>query len=66
MSNYQNVKKFRKMRKIAMVESMGGCCQVCGYSNCNRALVFHHIDSGEKEFNFNELSHKPWVLLPGN
>ncbi len=32
------------------VEYLGGMCQVCGYSKCNAALDFHHIDETKKRF----------------
>lgn len=28
----------------------GGCCQLCGYDKCTRALHFHHIDPTTKLF----------------
>jgi len=31
----------------------GSSCQVCGYSNSYRALVFHHKDPSIKDFNLN-------------
>lgn len=47
--NSENVKNWRKNSKIRMVESMGGCCQICGYNKSLNALEFHHIDPNEKE-----------------
>lgn len=46
----ENVKKWRKRTKSRMIESMGGCCQICGYNNSHWALAFHHIDSNSKKF----------------
>lgn len=42
-----------------MVASMGGACQICGYSRCNDALEFHHLDPTSKEFSFGELRSNP-------
>ena len=44
----------RQMIKRLMVISMGHACQTCGYDRCDRALDFHHLDMGEKEFNFSD------------
>ncbi len=32
------------------IEYGGGCCQLCGYNRCSRALSFHHKDPKEKDF----------------
>ena len=45
----EGVKNWRRNSKIRMVESMGGCCQICGYNKSLNALEFHHIDPKEKE-----------------
>jgi len=52
MSNPEAVKKWRKKTKERMVQSMGGCCQICGYNKSLMALEFHHIDPNEKDFGF--------------
>lgn len=39
----------RKLRKMA-IEYGGGCCQICGYKKCARALSFHHKDPTQKDF----------------
>lgn len=28
----------------------GGKCCICGYSKCNAALEFHHLNPNEKDF----------------
>ena len=43
---YQNGKKVRQMA----VEYKGGKCIKCGYSKCQRALSFHHVNPKEKDF----------------
>lgn len=53
------VKRYRIVTKRRMVLSMGGKCQICGYSKCDRALDFHHINPDEKEANFNKYRANP-------
>jgi len=38
-----------------MINSMGGCCQICSYFRCDDSLEFHHIDPSKKEFSFSKL-----------
>ena len=40
----------RRKIKAQLLRDGGECCQVCGYSRDPRALHFHHLDPGEKEF----------------
>jgi hypothetical protein len=47
------VNRDRFARKAKMIEYKGGGCQVCGYSRCQTALDFHHVDPETKEINFN-------------
>lgn len=37
-------------RKLELIESRGGKCEVCGYDKNIAALEFHHINPDEKEF----------------
>lgn len=37
--------------KQRAVASNGGCCSVCGYSKCLKALEFHHLERHNKSFN---------------
>lgn len=53
------VKRWRKKIKSTMIESMGGCCQVCGYNKCNEALELHHLDPSQKDFNFGCVTANP-------
>jgi ribosomal protein L30E len=41
---------WRRRTKIKIVEYKGGCCQICGYKTCLKALELHHIDPNQKEF----------------
>jgi len=61
-SKERNKKKIKKRRKDIsdrMIKYKGGCCQICGYNKCSRALHFHHINPKEKEFN---LGYKAWSM----
>lgn len=49
-ADYERVKRYRKNTMRKLVEAHGGCCRVCGYSKCYRALEFHHIDPAAKSF----------------
>lgn len=43
--------KKRRYRKRLLVELLGGCCQICGYSrDCPSAFHFHHRDPASKKF----------------
>ncbi len=46
----ESVKRWRENTKARLVEGMGGKCAICGYSRCNDALEFHHIDPSQKDF----------------
>lgn len=49
--------------KEKAVEYKGGCCQVCGYDRCIRALDFHHIDSSKKDFTISSNCNKSWERI---
>lgn len=40
----------RRRVKEQLVAEAGGCCALCGYDRCLRALQFHHVDPATKEF----------------
>ncbi len=42
-------KRRRKLKNLA-IQYKGGKCMFCGYSKCNGALDFHHLDGSKKEF----------------
>lgn len=44
------VTKRRRSLKRTLVEEAGGQCALCGYSRCDRALEFHHLDPLAKKF----------------
>ena len=50
----QAVIRRRKKLIDQSVAYKGGCCAVCGYKKCNRALTFHHIDPNTKGFGISQ------------
>ncbi len=40
----------RRVIKRTLVEEAGGRSSICGYSRCQRALQFHHLDPATKKF----------------
>ncbi len=52
--NSKRTMKREKDGKKRAVEYMGGCCSVCGYDNCIRALEFHHTDPSKKSKDYNK------------
>ncbi len=48
--NVERVTSRRRAIKAALVAEAGGECALCGYSHCDRALSFHHVDPATKEF----------------
>ena len=53
------VKRWRHNTKVRMLIAMGGQCVCCGYSRCDDALEFHHIDSEEKDFAMGSIRANP-------
>ena len=46
---------YRRQLAESLKPLLGGRCQRCGYSDCDQALDFHHIDPNEKESNIGRL-----------
>lgn len=63
--NSARMKAWRLITKVKMVESMGGCCQICGYKKSVFSLDFHHLDPKQKELNFGkrENSRNYWPII---
>lgn len=61
----QHVIDWRIRTKERCVESMGGKCYICGYSKCNTALEFHHLNPEEKDFGISSTRANPisWELI---
>jgi transposase len=71
------VSRRRRTIKRTLVEEAGGQCILCGYSRCQRALQFHHLDPAKKSFHIGDRGHgralersreeaRKCVLLCGN
>lgn len=60
-----HVKKWREATKQRIVDSMGGCCQICRYSKCVKSLDLHHKNPSEKEFGMGAIRGNPksWVKI---
>ena len=46
----EQVSEHRRRIKRTLIEEAGGECVVCGYSRCDAALQFHHVDAATKAF----------------
>lgn len=53
---------WRQRTKLRAIAYKGGCCQICGYDKSVRALQFHHLNSGEKDFNISKVT-KSWQTV---
>jgi 5-methylcytosine-specific restriction endonuclease McrA len=49
-----NASQRRLFLKERAIEYKGGKCQICGYNRCTSAMVFHHTNPAEKDFNISE------------
>lgn len=50
-------------KKERCIEYKGGKCQICNYNRYRGALVFHHLDSNEKDFNIGQQYSRSWEVL---
>jgi hypothetical protein len=57
-SCYVNKRRFSLKEKS--VDYLGGCCSLCGYSKCVKALEFHHLDPSRKEFTISGSHSRSW------
>lgn len=55
--NVERVKKRRQNVKLMAVEYKGGCCVICSYNKCVKALDFHHLNPKEKDFSISKRGH---------
>ena len=60
--NYQAQQSRGRERKIFLVQSKGGKCELCGYSRNLSALCFHHKSTSTKRFELDlrNLSNRAW------
>ena len=49
-SRSEQISALRRAMKKQAVILKGGKCNRCGYNKCIDALVFHHVDSSQKDF----------------
>lgn len=63
-NNSDAVKRARNKRKELMIESMGSCCQLCGFK-VPEGLVFHHINPENKSISFAKIrsNNVNWGLI---
>jgi hypothetical protein len=52
--NSANVTNWRRRLKTKLIAEFGGACEICGYSKCQEALQFHHIDPKQKRFSISQ------------
>lgn len=57
----QNLKN--KTNKQRAINYLGGKCNICGYSKCMAALVFHHKDITQKEFTIGHILQNSWETI---
>lgn len=53
----RSVARYRA-NKLAAIEYKGGKCEMCGYNECQAALVFHHRAPSEKDPDWHKLRGK--------
>jgi hypothetical protein len=53
----ESVARRRRIVKRKLVEEAGGRCVICGYSRCQQALQFHHLNPAAKKFHLGHRGH---------
>ena len=53
--NSEKVKEWRRTSKDRIIQSMGGCCQICKYNKYSGALELHHIDPTQKDVSISRI-----------
>jgi hypothetical protein len=63
--NYESQQKRGVERKIKLVKSMGGKCQMCNYDKNYAALNFHHTNPKQKQMTLDlrSLSNNSWEKI---
>ena len=51
------------IRKMKIVEYMGGECEMCGYNKYYGALEMHHEDPSKKEYSMREMRSMAWEKI---
>ena len=49
--------------KTKIVELAGGKCWGCGYDRCMKAMVFHHMKPGSKDFALSKRHYYSWKRI---
>jgi len=50
LQSYEAQQRRGLARKLEIVKAAGGRCSICGYNKNLAALVFHHTETGSKDF----------------
>lgn len=53
----------RFILKDRAIKYKGGKCERCTYSKSYRALVFHHIDPSQKDFQLSGMHTRSWEVI---
>lgn len=53
----------RKRCTALALEYKGGECLICGYSQCKRALAYHHLDPAGKDFTIGGAETRSWKAM---
>lgn len=61
--HYEQIKVHRRELKIRAVNYLGGKCIECDYDENYAAMVFHHRDSKDKDFNINDALKWKWERI---
>lgn len=56
-------KQARRKMKRKCIEYKNNKCERCGYSKCDKALSFHHLNPEEKEFQISTRLTKDWEVI---
>src|ERR1035437_6332446 len=60
----QYARERRLSMKERLISEFGGACEICGYSRCLDALVFHHRDPALKSFEVSKASmNRRWDAI---
>ena len=60
LCNNRNSLDRKRALKQQAINYKGGKCERCGYSKCNSALEFHHLDPSQKDFNLAKQRATSW------
>jgi predicted HNH restriction endonuclease len=58
--NFEAAQKRIEVKNRA-IDYLGGKCRICGYDKCPSAMVFHHLDPREKDFDIS--SRLSWEAI---